>query len=487
LAAVLAASPLEVRVAHEVRPDIPLHSAVLLALMAFRTVGPLVRGDVWSGAAIGAATAIKFSGALVAPAYVLRRLLVPGPKLRRLALAGVVSLCCFALLSPYTFLRGQSSIQGMDDQLSFHYEERPADAGLLGTAVAYAGILLRALGAPALLLASAGLFLGRREWREQLPLLALPVLTIAVFSTATITQDRFLVPALGAALLLAGPAIERLVAWSRSAFAATAVVAVAIPLLSSVDYVRAILRPTTKDDAADWIETHLSGGRVVTSVNAAIGLDPRRFETLLVGRLDATTRLQAVHADVVVTGPGLEREVLAGLTKLFVAEPQTPYSGERIRVYGVPRDLRPRYARVSLGDARIEASENAAGVAAMIDGDARTAWRTATPQAPGAWIEITLPEPVLLGRIELVPPPDADEAADELEAYATEGPPRLGRMPTLPGRPGIAAQLTGAQVSQVLLVPEARVLTLRLAQVGRKATSWGIAELRLDALVETSP
>jgi hypothetical protein len=38
--------------------------------------------------------------------------------------------------------------------------------------------------------------------------------------------------------------------------------------------------------------------------------------------------------------------------------------------------------------------------------------------------------------------------------------------------------------SQVLLVPEARVLTLRLVQVGRKPKPWGIAELRIEAVVE---
>jgi hypothetical protein len=97
-------------------------------------------------------------------------------------------------------------------------------------------------------------------------------------------------------------------------------------------------------------------------------------------------------------------------------------------------------------------------------------------------VQVELPRPVLLGRIEIVPPADADEAADDLEVFASEGEPRLGRVPVLPGRPGIAQQM--GPVSQVLLVPEARVLTLRLVQVGHKAKPWGIAELRLDAIVK---
>ena len=39
-------------------------------------------------------------------------------------------------------------------------------------------------------------------------------------------------------------------------------------------------------------------------------------------------------------------------------------------------------------------------------------------------------------------------------------------------------------MSQILLVPEARVLTLRLVQVGSKPKPWGIAELRLEAVVK---
>jgi 4-amino-4-deoxy-L-arabinose transferase-like glycosyltransferase len=483
-AALLAVSPLEVRVAHEVRPDVPLHSFVLLGFLAFRGIGERARRDALSGATLGAATAVKFSGALLAPSYVVRRLLTPGPKLRRLALAGLVSLGTFAVLSPYTFLGGAASVQGMDDQLSFHYTERGAPLGFLGAAATYGAVLVEALGAPALALAAAGLVVGRRRWRDSLPLLVLPVVTIAVFSTGTtITQDRFLVPVLGATALLAGPVMEALAQRSRGVLFAVAAIAVSVPLFSSIVYVRSILQPITRDVAADWIESHVGTGRVVATVNATIGLDPRRFETLRIGLLTARTRLQAVSADIVVTGPGADRTALVGLPRLFVADPQTRYSGERIRVYGVPEALRPRYVKVPLSGATLTASEGQGGLAAIADADAGTAWRTSGGQTPGEWIQVELPRPVLLGRIEIVPPADADEAADDLEVFASEGEPRLGRVPVLPGRPAIAQQM-GPAVSQVLLVPEARVLTLRLVQVGHKAKPWGIAELRLDAVVK---
>jgi 4-amino-4-deoxy-L-arabinose transferase-like glycosyltransferase len=147
-AALLAVSPLEVRVAHEVRPDLALHSFVLLGLLAFRGVGESARRDLVSGIALGAATALKFSGALLAASYVARRVLAPGPKLRRLALAGLVSLVTFAVLSPYTFLRGTASVQGMDDQLSFHYVDRGSGGNFLATMKEYGFILQEALGSP---------------------------------------------------------------------------------------------------------------------------------------------------------------------------------------------------------------------------------------------------------------------------------------------------------------------------------------------------
>jgi 4-amino-4-deoxy-L-arabinose transferase-like glycosyltransferase len=480
VAALLAVSPLEIRVGHQVRPDIVLEAIVLLAFFAFRRVGEEAKGDVLSGVSIGAATAVKFSGALIAPSYLVARIVAPGSKLRRLALAALVSLIAFAILSPYTFLRGAASVQGMDEQLSFHYLDRPADLGRWGTAAAYAATLIEALGAPALLLAVAGLVVGRGRWREWLPLLVLPLVTLAVFSTATITQDRFLIPTLGVTALLAGPAVEALAVRRRLLLWAVAALVVIVPLISSIEYIRAIAKPITKDVAADWIESHAAEGRVVTTANAALGLDPHRFETLVIGMPNPGTRLQALQADLVVTGPTNDRAGIVGLKKLFVAEPLTRYSGDRIRVYAVPAELRPPFRAVDLSEARLTSSETTGQLPRIHDGDASTAWETTEAQAPGEWVQIDLPHPRLLGRIEIVPPADVDEMADEIQIFASEGAPKLERAPFFPGRPALSQQ-RGAP-SQVLLLPEVRAVTVRLVQVGRKTKRWGIAELRLEAL-----
>jgi Dolichyl-phosphate-mannose-protein mannosyltransferase len=478
-AALVAVSPLEIRTAHEVRPDVLLECATLWAFFVFGRLGTSRREDAGAGIAIGAATALKFSGALLAPSYVVQRMLSPGPKLRRLVLAGIVSLVAFAVLSPYTFLRGSASLQGMDDQLSFHYVDRPEEMGFLGTLGAYGDVIVDALGAPALVLVAAGLVLGRRQWRTWLPLLVLPVMILLVFSTATITQDRFVLPTLAVLALLAGPAVE-VAARRPLAGCLLGVAAVALPLHASIDYVSSIRLPITRDLAADWIESHYPEGQVAMTVNASLGLDPARFEPLPLGLLTPRTRLQVLQATLLVAGPGVERGTLQGLDRVFVAEPETRYSGNRIRIFAVPEALHPKLERLDLESARLSASEAERRLGALRDGDVVTVWRTEGAQSPGDWVQIDLPEPRLLGRIEIVPPPDdPGEAADDLQVFVTEGRPKLSRCAMLPGRPAFSQQRP--PVSQVLLLPEVRAVSIRLVQVGRRAKPWGISELRIDA------
>jgi 4-amino-4-deoxy-L-arabinose transferase-like glycosyltransferase len=302
-AALLAVSPVEVRVSHEVRPDVVRETFVLLGMLAF--LGGLRAGwDAVAGVALGAATApARGARALLRP--LVRSRLSPIPALP----AGIVSLVTWAALSPYTFLRGAASLEGMDKQLSYHYVERAADQGFLGTALAYGRIAVDGLGLPGCLLAVAGIALGRRQWRDWLPFLVFPLVTVAAFSTATIHQDRFLVPALGVLALSTAPAVQALYAWRPLVLALTAVLAVVGPARESVGYVRDVSRPATRDVTADWIEQNVASGRVVATLNAAVGLDPKRFDAAR-ERPEPRTRIQAIDADLVVTGPGADCRVL---------------------------------------------------------------------------------------------------------------------------------------------------------------------------------
>src|SRR5262249_702389 len=68
-----AVSPVEVRTAHMIRPDVALEAFVLLAFLAFERISPRWRDDLVAGVALGAATAVKWTGVFLAPSYVLYR------------------------------------------------------------------------------------------------------------------------------------------------------------------------------------------------------------------------------------------------------------------------------------------------------------------------------------------------------------------------------------------------------------------------------
>jgi hypothetical protein len=477
-AALLAVSPVEVRTAHMVRPDVVLESLLLLCLLAFRRIGSAAQGDLVSGASIGAATALKFSAPLIAPSYLLRRLLAPGFRWQRPLIALSASLLVFALLSPYTLINEARAGRGMWTQIAFHYRERAGEMEYAGTAAAYGEALIGTLGIPALLLALGGVVIARRAWRDWLPLLALPIAIVAVFSTATVRWERFLVPTLGVVCLFAALAGGALTSRSRWLGAAAMAAAVAVPLWSSLDYLRAIRRPSTRDLTLDWLEAHYGPGtRILMSRSFALGADARRYEITRVSRM-AGLRLEAGARDLVITGPGADRALVSEMKRLYVAEPQTKFSGGRVLVLAPTEKQRPAWRPLELARARLEASTNPAGLAALCDGDLASAWRA--PVAKGAWLEVTFPQPVRLGRIELIPGAP-EEAPRSLRVYvASDEQPKLRRKAVALGRPPFAQQV-GAQ-SHVLMLDGVKARVLRIVQSAPRRAPWSVAELRIDAL-----
>ena len=197
-ALLLAVSPIEVQTAHMVRPDVVLETFVLLAFLALVRVGEARKWDALSGAALGAAVAVKFSGVLLAPSYAVKRLLAPGRRFTGLGLAVAAALAVFAVCSPYTLLDFDGFLAGARVQVGYHYEVRPrGPQHFWGMAVTYGRVLAKGLGVAGAALAVAGVALTRREWRTWLPLWIFPLVTVAVFSTAEVNRDRFLLPALG--------------------------------------------------------------------------------------------------------------------------------------------------------------------------------------------------------------------------------------------------------------------------------------------------
>ena len=459
-AALLAVSPVEVETAHMVRPDVVLATFVLLSCLLLLRVGEGWKGDLQAGLSIGVATAVKFTGALLVPCYLLRRALTPGFPWRRVLLAGAMALIAFAACSPFTFVHARPALAGLRSQLAYHYVSRPGDLGVLGTALAYGRILVRGLGPLGAGLIPVGLWLRRRQWREFVALALLPVLTVAVFSTATVHEERFLVPVLGLLAVFASAGATALL--QRGPVLALAVVAGILgpPLMHSLQFLTAISRPGTRDRAADWIEQNLPpGGRVLTTLGADLGLDRSRFKVVRVDQLDDSSFFPALGMKVIVVGPGDDHRLIARLRKLFVAPPETPWSGPRIRVLAPPPELVPVFEPLDLSRAEVRA------------------WTSGVPS-----LQIDLAAPAIVARVRLPGEGVAQgrRSGSRLSIFVGEPGQLLHKVHAFPAE----YDATGEPLTFVF-APEL-ASTIRMGFFGSLAPPWTRGQIQLDT-VRTPP
>jgi len=329
---VLAVSPLAVRTAHMVRPDVALAVAVLLALDAITRDAPARL----TGAALGAAAAVKFTGIALWPVPLARRLAIGGRP--ALAALGVALLVLLVFVWPLA-VRPHEFLDGVAAQQRFHHERSTDLWTHAKVAAFYARSALVALGPAAAALAVAGVWLTRARWREWWPLLLYPVVLVALLSTAWIGYDRHLLPALPIALLFAAFAL-RVVA-GRNRVAALSLVALAglWPAVASVRYVASVCRPAGYDRALDWIEAHARPGARVFLAEDRLGIDGSRFTVWRPTGSAAFDRVRALQADVVATRP--DDPLAAGLTRVFEAERDDPPTWRPLALFTVPPHLRP--------------------------------------------------------------------------------------------------------------------------------------------------
>jgi hypothetical protein len=493
-ALLMAVSPVAVHTAHMVRPDVVLQVFVTGALCALLRVGPRLRHDLLAGVLVGLATAVKFSGAFLLPSYLLRRALAPGPRLRGALLAGGVAAAVFAVTTPYALVNAREFLAGVETQVGYHYEEDEGRSSPgFALAGAYGRVWIRALGSPAALLALGGIVLAlRADARRWLPLLVLPLVTLAVMATQRFLFWRHLLPSLAVPALLAGLAIEALaLAAARRAgvgapviTGALAVLVAMVPLARSLEYVRDIARPGTRDAVVDWARTGLpAGARVLSSVER-LGLDPRRLELTEVARLGPHDGPLALEMHFVVATGADDPQALAGLVERARFDPDSPVSGPAVRVLAVPAAARPVYRPLPWPASALRASENEAELAQAADGDPDTLWRTQDPQRPGDWVAVEMTEPARLARIELLLGAHGRFAARELQVAISGDGARWTDVRSRPARPPVPGQRTEAEPASQVLVLTPPVPT-RFVRVGLRrsgAHRWGIAELRLFAL-----
>jgi 4-amino-4-deoxy-L-arabinose transferase-like glycosyltransferase len=489
-----AVSPVEVRTAHMIRPDVALETFVLLAFLAFERIGTRWRDDLVAGVALGAAAAVKWTGVFLAPSYLVYRFLRPGPRYGRIAAVAGVSLVVLLAATPYALIHREQFLAGVRVQLDAHYDapiETPP--GYLQLVRYYVGILTGDLGPAGTVLLVAGLVLAGRRWRIWAPVLLFIGVTIAVLSTAELRWSRLIVPSFGLVALLPGLAVETLAARRPALAAAIALVAGLYPLAPFTNpadgtflYVRTLTRPGTWDRAVDWVAEHAPpGARVLSSVRE-LGFDRTRLEVLAAVGPPDMDRLLARNCDFVVTsvgGPSLDASVVEGLTLVFTARDARAEAGPEMSVYAVPDSARPRYAPVPLEAAWLKASVNAAALPALVDGQTDTYWATTGPQQSAEWIELDLPAAVELGRVELALGRRPFRYGSKLHLLVSDDGVEWRRLRVVPGRPPIEEQARPLkEASQVLLPEPARARKIRIEQTGKSDRVWSIAELRVSAI-----
>ena len=257
------------------------------------------------------------------------------------------------IASPYSVLHLGEFVEGIETQVSYHYEESP-DPELVKSygemVVLYLGIWARALGMPATVLSVLGLLAAARAPRLWGPLLLVPLTAIAVFATSQVRHDRFLLPALVVAFALAAAGWAEVWTVSRRLAVLVAVVALALPLLASIRYLRDVSRPGTGDHAIDWAASALpEGARVLTRLD--LGLDESRVEVFKVTRLDQ--RVQVLASDVVFATHRDDPAPLAGLVPMATFQPGGRYDGPTITAYSVPDAVRPPRVAIPLAGATL--------------------------------------------------------------------------------------------------------------------------------------
>jgi hypothetical protein len=481
----LALSPVDVQTSHMVRADVVLESVVLLALVAFQGVDERGGGDLRAGALTGAAVAVKFTGALLVPSYLVRRWLAPGPRLRGAAIAAGAALGAFALASPYALLHARAFLEGATTQVAYHYQEQPHGATPpLLMLLEYAAVWPKALGWPGILLLLVGLSQARRHGRTWLPLLVLPLVTLAAFATQEYRFDRHIVPSFGVLALLAGLGAARIADYHAGLAVAAALASAAVPATRTVAYLRSLSQPGAKDAAVEWITSHVPPGARIVSTVEGLGLDPGRFEVLALPRLRERSRLQVLNADVVVSARPGDEAVLRELPLAFVARPETAAAGRPLRIRLIPTEARPRYVPVALDRARFKASQNVEALPALHDGRLDTRWEAPARPEGGEWIRVDLDTVETLGRIELSLGGRPDGAGHGLQLGLSADGLHWTRLQPLSGRPG--DHQVGSP-SQVLLFPPTRARIVRIIQTGRGTRPWAVAELRLDAVSPAGP
>jgi Dolichyl-phosphate-mannose-protein mannosyltransferase len=480
-ALVLAVSPVEVTTAHMVRPDVVLEAFALLTLLSLRAARREPGSDAVSGLALGAAGAVKFTGAALIPSVILHRWLEPGRRFRGIVVAGVVSVAVFVAATPDLFLHPAAFLKGFGLQWGYHYPRAPGRPVTEASLPFYLGTFWDGLGPAACAFAAVGLWEARLRWRAWAPLLVFPPTLLLLLLSSDVHWSRLVIPAFGAVSVIAGLGFERVALRAPRVAWTVALAGCLLPLSSSLLFLRLASQPGTRDRALDWIAEHVPpGGQVLTSVEG-LGLDPARYEILTTSGVAWADRQMVRMVDGAVLRTAEAGALRLPAPALALASSST-VTGPELALFAslpAPGTLR----EVSTNDFRLTSSSDEAGLSLAVDGRLDTHWKTARSDCADEWIGITTRREIRLARIDLVlgRRPSRAGAHVTLEAARDDDPRHWHAVPTVVYRSAWDdPEKDEPEAHRQVLVFEPVVGTeFRVEADCPDHQRWGFAEIRL--------
>jgi len=481
----LAVFPLSSAVAHEVRPDLCLETLGLLSLLLFARPRWEKRESGLSGLLVGLATAIKFSGLLflsgTAVSAWIRRV-----SFKRFLAAALLAFVIVIAATPYALVHADAYLGGRSELDVYFQGLTPL--GLTRHLATYAQAAFSFGGViGALTCVAAFLSLDAARRSTWFPWLAHFLLTLGVFSLASIVFPRHLLQVTGGLCVLFGLGIERLALTSRALAVVLLIAALGPAFRSTLDASRAQALPSAPDRAKQWIDAHMKEGAVILEsrrdaalgarAGAAIGVDRSRYEFVTPenpGR--AELRLLMPHADLVIVDAdrSLAGSLFADSTLAFDA---VGPRGFRVLSLVIPA---PRAHPILVEPQEVSASV-AEGAQALVDGKFGTMWSSRGPMKGSEWIEFRYRTPRKLCRIELDMPVDERDHDPELAVrLAAPGPTGLHDVRAASLRPSRADQVRfGRPRGQTLVFEPEAATVIRVEQRGSRRDPWTISEARV--------
>lgn len=288
-------SPLYNEITQLIISDVPaaFFAAVSLMFVAGLIVEEGTTGYLLAGVAAGLAAACKYPAGVVAIAIVAIWLYW---RLRRrnwswtLVWAGLASVVTVLLVMPAFWAHSGSAFagQGKDVLFGFRQYGRGGWIGVMpGSNVHYYGqLILGSFGLPAVVLGVLGWWRLERPQRRRLwPMLPFPTVYLVLMVAMSMVVKRNLLPVLPALAVLFGIGVAAWAQWiGRRAVPRSTpwlillmAVVLALPVYRTTMQTVAFARPSTREEAAQWINANVAPGATIIKESYTPHLHPKKY------------------------------------------------------------------------------------------------------------------------------------------------------------------------------------------------------------------